>query len=331
MIDIFNAAVTRAQDQSELPLEILEYAESELLQIAQDATSGRLKTIYQSVEDAGGLDPYMKACTDPDIKPGLLTGFADYDRMTGGLQKGELTIIAARPSMGKTALGMNIADNVAVGTDLVVAVFSLEMTRSAIERRFMASRARVNIQRVMEGIYLGREERVKLETALGALVESRIFIDDSPTLTPVQLRAKCRRLKSKEKRLDLCLVDYLQLMSAAHKTQSREQEVAAISRSLKACAKELDCPVVAMAQLNRNPEQRQDKRPVLSDLRESGQIEQDADVAVFIHRPEYFDRDNQDLKGIAELIIGKSRNGPTGIVKLAFQETFTKFENLARE
>jgi replicative DNA helicase len=251
--------------------------------------------------------------------------------MTGGLQKGELIIIAARPSMGKTALGLNIAENVACGTDAVVALFSLEMSRISLERRFMASRAHVNVRRAMEGIFLGREEKVKLETALMHLIEANIFIDDSSSLTPVQLRAKARRLKTKEKRLDLVLVDYLQLMSAGQKVQSREQEIASISRALKACAKELDCPVVAMAQLNRNPEQRQDKRPLLSDLRESGQIEQDADVVAFIHRESYYNRDEDqsaEEKALSEIIIGKQRNGPTGIVRLYFDSRYTRFENV---
>jgi replicative DNA helicase len=331
MIGLFNGAITRAQDQSETPLAILEDAESSLLEIAQEANSGKLKTIYQSVEEAGGTESYLRAYTDPELKPGLLTGFSDYDRMTGGLQKSELTIIAARPSLGKTSLAMNIAENVAVDTDNVVAVFSLEMSRISLERRMMASRARVNVQRAMEGIYLGREEKTRLETALGQLVESNIFIDDSATLTPVQLRAKCRRLRQRQGRIDLVIVDYMQLMSAGVKTGSRQEEVAHVSRSLKACAKELEVPVIALAQLHRGPEQRTDKRPMLSDLRESGQIEQDADVVAFIHREEMYDRDNPDLAGLAELILAKQRNGATGIVKLAFISKLTRFDNLARE
>jgi replicative DNA helicase len=254
----------------------------------------------------------------------------DLDRLTGGLQKSELTIIAARPSAGKTSLAMNIIENICCGTDKVVAFFSLEMSRAALERRFMASRARVDVKRAMDGWYLSGEEKRKLGVALNDLLEARIFIDDSATLTPVQLRAKARRLQQREKRLDLVALDYLQLCSAGQKTQSREQEIAHISRSLKACAKELCCPVIALSQLNRNPEQRQDKRPVLSDLRESGQIEQDADAVYFIHRPEMYDRDNQDLKGLAELIISKNRNGPTDVVKLAFEGSLTRFDNLAK-
>jgi replicative DNA helicase len=330
MIQLFNVALLRAQDQSETPLSILEEAEGQLLEIAQDAQAGALRTIYQSVEAAGGLDPYLKAYTEPQFKTGLQTGFIDYDRLTGGLQKQELTVWAGRPSMGKTAIAMNLIENVCCGTDKVAAFFSLEMSRSSIERRFMASRARVDVKRAMDGWFLSGEEKRKLGVALNDLLESHIFIDDSPTLTPVQMRAKARRLKQREGRLDLAVCDYLQLMAAGVKTGNRQEEIAHVSRSLKAMAKELDCCVVALAQLNRQPEQRQDKRPVLSDLRESGQIEQDGDVICFVHRPEYYDRDNQDLKGLAEIIIAKQRNGPTDVVKLAFEGSLTRFDNLAR-
>ena len=330
MMMIFSTGIARAADQSESALTILESAESELLQIAQDAQSGALRTIYQSVEAAGGVDPYLKSYTEPQLKPGLQTGFIDYDRLTGGLQKQELTIIAARPSQGKTALALNIAQNICVGSDKVGALFSLEMSRPSLERRSMASMARVDVKRAMDGWFLSNDEKRKLESALNDLIEADIFIDDSATLTPVQMRAKARRLKQRKGRLDFVMVDYLQLMAAGIKTGNRQEEIAHVSRSLKACAKELDCPVIALAQLNRSPVQRQDKRPVLSDLRESGQIEQDADVVTFIHRPEYYDRDNQDLKGLAELIIAKQRNGPTDVVKLAFEGSLTRFDNLAR-
>lgn len=241
-----------------------------------------------------------------------------------------MTILAARPSMGKTALAINILENVCCGTELVAAFFSLEMSRASIERRFMASRARVDVKRAMEGAYLSNEEKRKLGSALNDLIESSIYIDDSAMLTPVQMRAKARRLKQREGRLDLVVIDYMQLMNAGGRTGSRQEEIAMISRSLKALAKELDVPVLALAQLSRNSEQRQDKRPTLSDLRESGQIEQDADLALFIHRDEYYQRDDPDVKGLADVIIAKARNGPTGIVKLAFVSELTRFENLAR-
>ena len=329
LMGICSMAIARAADQSESSMGILEDVESKLLEIAQESNTGKLRTIYESVQDAGGMESYLKAYTEPELKPGLQTGFTEYDDMTGGLQKSELIIIAARPSMGKTALAMNIAQNVAIDNEKVIAVFSLEMSRQALERRMMASKAWVDIRKAMAG-WLGRDEKIKLETALIELVEANIFIDDSATLTPVQLRAKCRRLKQRQKRLDLVIVDYLQLMIAGSRTNSREQEIALVSRSLKACAKELDVPVVALAQLNRNPESRNDKRPMLSDLRESGQIEQDADTVCMIHRPAFYDPENPDLAGLAELLVCKQRNGPTGIIKLAFINKLTRFDNLAR-
>jgi replicative DNA helicase len=330
MIGLFNAAIARAQDQVESPLDILEDTEGSLLTIAQEANVGKLRTIWQSVEDAGGVDPYLKAYTEPEAKTGLQTGFVEFDQKTGGLQPAELVIVAARPAMGKTSFAINLMENVCCGSECVAAFFSLEMSRAAVERRFMASRAYVDVKRAMEGFFLSGHEKLKLARALDDLVGARIFIDDSSTLTPVQMRAKARRLKQREKRLDLVVVDYLQLLTAGHKTGSRQEEVASISRSLKACAKELNVPVVALAQLSRNSEQRQDKRPTLSDLRESGQIEQDADLVAFIHRDEYYQPDNDDVRGIADIIIGKARNGPTGIVKLAFQAALTRFDNLAR-
>lgn len=330
MISLFTEATARAQDQSESPLDILEHAEGQILQIAQEANVGKLRTMAESVADAGGFEPYLKSYIEPALKTGLQTGYTEFDRMTGGLQKAELTILAARPSMGKTALAINILENVCCGTELVAAFFSLEMSRASIERRFMASRARVDVKRAMEGAYLSNEEKRKLGSALNDLIESSIYIDDSAMLTPVQMRAKARRLKQREGRLDLVVIDYMQLMNAGGRTGSRQEEIAMISRSLKALAKELDVPVLALAQLSRNSEQRQDKRPTLSDLRESGQIEQDADLALFIHRDEYYQRDDPDVKGLADVIIAKARNGPTGIVKLAFVSELTRFENLAR-
>ena len=330
LMSICSLTIARAADQSESSMVILESAEGQLLQIAQEAQSGTLRTIYQSVEEAGGTEPYLRSYTEPQQKTGLQTGFIDYDRLTGGLQKQELTIIAARPSAGKSSIAMNIIENICCGTEAVAAFFSLEMSRSSLERRFMASRARVDVKRAMDGWFLSGEEKRKLEVALNDLLEARIFIDDSATLTPVQLRAKARRLKQREGRLDLIMVDYVQLMAAGVKTGNRQEEVAHVSRSLKACAKELDCPVIALAQLNRSTDQRQDKRPILSDLRESGQLEQDADLVSFIHRPEMYERDNPDLKGLAELIIAKQRNGPTDVVKLAFEGSLTRFDNLAR-
>lgn len=330
MINLCELAITRAVDQSEPPLGIIEDIESDLLEIAQESNAGKLRTIYDSVVETGGPDKYIAKITEPSQKPGLSTGYIDLDRMTGGLQKSELTIIAARPSVGKSALAINIAENVAVGTDNVVALFSLEMSRAAVEGRFMAARARVDVKRATSGEYLSGMEREKLAKALNDLVEAKIFIDETAVLTPTQIRAKCRRLKQREKRLDLVILDYVQLVSCGQKAGTREQEVAIVSRSMKALAKEMDVPVVALAQINRNSEQRQDKRPILSDLRESGSLEQDGDLIAFLHRDEMWQPDNEDVRGLADLICAKSRNGPTGIVKLAYIKEFTRFENLMR-
>ena len=256
--------------------------------------------------------------------------------MTSGLQKGELIIIAARPSMGKTALAINIAQNAAVHHKAVVAIFSLEMSKESLLRRMLASQARVDQRRLQTG-FLGREDQGKLQDALGMLVDSRIFIDDSAGISLAEMRAKARRLKQNAGGLDLVVIDYLQLMSATLPAagrkgfENRTQEVSAISRGLKAMAKELHVPVIALSQLSRANERRgDDKRPMLSDLRESGSIEQDADVVAFIHRESYYDRSEEMTesdRAKSELILAKQRNGPTGTVHLNFISRFTCFEN----
>jgi replicative DNA helicase len=260
--------------------------------------------------------------------------------MTSGLQKGELIIIAARPSMGKTALAINIAENAAIYSKATVAVFSLEMSKESLLRRMLASQAWVDQRKLQTG-FLGKEDQDKLRNALEQLVESRLFIDDTAGISLAEMRAKARRLKQNNKGLDLVVVDYLQLMSATlpsaggKRYENRTQEVSAISRGLKALAKELDVPVVALSQLSRASERRgDDKRPMLSDLRESGSIEQDADVVAFIHREAYYNRDeaqSEDEKAKSEIILSKQRNGPTGIVHLNFIARFTRFDNPAGE
>jgi len=267
---------------------------------------------------------------------GLATHYTDFDKMTSGLQDSELIIIAARPSMGKTAWAINIAQNAAVQDGKVVAVFSLEMSKESLLRRMLASEALVSSRKLQTGTML-REDRGKLMNALERLMESKMFIDDTPGISLAEMRAKARRLKQQEGGLDLILVDYLQLMTGTNATgkkgfENRTQEVSSISRGLKALAKEMQVPVVALSQLSRGSEQRTgDKKPLLSDLRESGSIEQDADVVAFIHREEYYDRENEDVKGKAEIIIAKQRNGPTGSIDLAFLSDYTRFENLARD
>jgi len=260
---------------------------------------------------------------------GVPTGFEKIDDMTSGLQNSDLIIIAGRPSMGKTALALDIARHAALEVGIPVALFSLEMAKEQLAIRLLSSEARVDSQRIRRG-FLGETDWPKLTTAAGRLSEAPIFIDDTPSIMVLEMKAKARRLTA-EVGLGLIILDYLQLMRSGVNKDSREQEISEISRSLKALAKELRVPVVALSQLNRRVEDRTNRRPQMADLRESGAIEQDADLIAFIYRDEVYNRseDNPE-KGIAEIIIGKQRNGPTGVVKLAFLEKYTRFENLAR-
>ncbi len=264
-----------------------------------------------------------------ELITGVPTGFEGIDTLTSGLQKSDLIIVAGRPSMGKTAFALNIALNAATLSSAPVAVFSLEMSKEQLALRMLASEAKVDSQRIRKGL-LGETDWPKLIAAAGKLSEAQIFIDDTPALSVLEMKAKSRRLKA-ENGLGLVILDYLQLMKGGGSRDSREQEISEISRSLKALAKELAVPVIALSQLNRKVEDRTNRRPQMADLRESGAIEQDADVIAFIYRDEVYNRTEENPeKGIAEIIIGKQRNGPTGTVKLAFLEKYTSFENLAR-
>ena len=257
---------------------------------------------------------------------GVPTGFTKLDQMTSGFQPSDLIIIAGRPSMGKTAFALDIARNAATLAEIPAVIFSLEMSRQQLAIRMLCSEARVDSYKLRSG-FIGERDWPRLTNAAGLLSEAPIYIDDSPALTVLQMRAKARRLKS-EKGLGLAVVDYLQLMSGRGGSDRREQEISEISRSLKALAKELNIPVVALSQLNRKVEDRTDRRPFMADLRESGAIEQDADVILFIYRDEMYD-ENSKQKGTAEVIIGKQRNGPIGKITLAFIDQYTRFENLA--
>jgi replicative DNA helicase len=264
---------------------------------------------------------------------GLETHFKDLDDLTSGFQKSDLIIIAGRPSMGKTAFAMNIAENAAVNDAKVVGVFSLEMSASSLLLRMLCSASRVDSHKLRTG-FLAKEDYNKLVDGLGKLAEAPLFIDDTPGISLSEMRAKARRLQHQQGRLDMLVVDYLQLMSGSgsKRQENRTQEVSAISRGLKMIAKELDVPVVALSQLSRAPENRggKDSEPKLSDLRESGSIEQDADVVAFIFRPEQYDRDNPDLQNKAKLLIAKQRNGPTDTIQLYFAKQYTRFETLDR-
>jgi replicative DNA helicase len=333
LMGICSAAIAKAADQSEDALGVLDETESQLLEVSESGLTQGLQPIDVIVRDSfGSIDNLYKQSREVT---GLSTGFTDFDRMTSGLQKGELIIIAARPSMGKSALAINIAENAAVRFKAVVAIFSLEMSRESLLRRMLASQASVNQQNIQKG-FIGRADQEKLQNALSLLVESRIFIDDSANSTIAEMRAKARRLKQTSGILDLVIIDYLQLMSAnipgAKKGyENRVQEVSAISRGLKAMAKELEVPVIALSQLSRSNEKRDDKRPMLSDLRESGSIEQDADLVAFIHRESYYDRSEDQAeadKAKAEIIIAKQRNGPTGSVLMHWNAAYTRFDGV---
>ncbi len=260
---------------------------------------------------------------------GVATGFIDLDFKTAGMQPADLVLIAARPSMGKTAFVLNIAEHAALKSRVPTVIFSLEMSAVQITNRFLAMNARVDAQKMRTG-NLSDADWANLHESAVALAEAPLIIDDTPGITISEMRSKCRQYSYENNGIGMIIIDYLQLMSAGHKVESREKEISEISRALKALARELKCPVLACSQLSRAVEQRPDKRPMLSDLRESGAIEQDADVIMFIYRDEYYNKDREDNKGIAEIIIGKQRNGPTGTVTLKSQLEYTRFNNLQR-
>jgi replicative DNA helicase len=334
LMGIFHDGAVRAADQSEDAISVLGDVEAQLADVADSAIQRGLAGIGEIVASSfGSIDKLYEQGREVT---GLATRYIEFDKMTSGLQESELIIIAARPSMGKTAWAINIAQNAAVHDGKVVAIFSLEMSKESLLRRMLASEARVGSRKLQTGTMVGGD-RGNLNSALERLIESKMFIDDTPGITLPEMRAKARRLKQQEGRLDLIVIDYLQLMTGTNPTgkkgfENRTQEVSAVSRGLKALAKEMRVPVVALSQLSRGSEQRTgDKKPLLSDLRESGSIEQDADVVAFIHREEYYDRDNDDVKGQAEIIIAKQRNGPTGSLKLAYIADYTRFENWASD
>ena len=307
--------------------QILDKAEHSIFEISENKVRPSfypirdiVKESFRSIEDL-----YSRK----ELITGVSTGFGKIDDLTSGLQKSDLIIIAGRPSMGKTALALNIAQFAALESQIPVAIFSLEMSKEQLAFRLLASEAKVDSQRLRKG-FLGETDWPKLTTAAGRLSEAPLYIDDTPAITVLEMKAKSRRLKA-ESGLGLIVVDYIQLMRGGSYRDSREQEISEISRSLKALAKELRVPVIALSQLNRKVEDRTNRRPQMADLRESGAIEQDADVIAFIYRDEAYNKsDDNPEKGIAEIIISKQRNGPTGVVKLAFLEKFTSFENLAR-
>ena len=309
--------------------QLLDEAETKVMHIAEAGSRGRKQ--YEKVGDllAGVVERIEELFNreHPTDVTGIATGFSDLDRMTAGLQPGDLVIVAGRPSMGKTALAVNIGESVALESKRPVAIFSMEMGANQLAMRLIGSVGRLPSQNLRTG-RLQSEDWTRLSSALGRLSEAPILIDETPALTVMELRSRARRIARAHSPLGLVIVDYLQLMQASSQGENRATEISEISRSLKALAKELHVPVIALSQLNRSLEQRPNKRPVMSDLRESGAIEQDADVILFIYRDEVYNPETQD-KGVAEIIIGKQRNGPIGTVRLTFLGEYTRFENFA--
>ena len=328
VISVSSTAIARASDQSDSAEEVLGDTEAAIFQLSEKRIGRGFMGVQEIVRETfGSVDALLQR---GQRITGLATHYMDLDEMTSGLQRSDLVIIAARPSMGKTAFAMNIAENAAIEDQQVAGVFSLEMSREALLMRLLCSQARVDAHKMRTGS-LWQEDTKKVVRAMEQLAHAPIFIDDTPGISLSEMRAKARRLKQAQGRLDLIIVDYLQLMSGGGKRfENRTQEVSAISRGLKALAKELSVPVIALSQLSRAPESRGgDHRPQLADLRESGSIEQDADLVMFIFREEVYKQDDPELQGRAEIIIAKQRNGPIGKVKMAFLKHCTRFESLA--
>jgi replicative DNA helicase len=319
--DAFNPGARSVAD-------ILDNAEQRIFSIADESSQRREGFSPLRELMLEGMNRLDELYHQNDPLTGLPTGFQDLDDRTSGLQASDLIVIAGRPSMGKTSFVMNMAENVITQDNPApVALFSLEMPREQLTMRLLASRARIDAHKMRNG-NLADDDWPRLTQAVGELAEAPLYIDDTPGLGPIEIRARCRRLK-REHGLGLVIVDYLQLMQTPGEAESRAVAISDISRSLKALARELDVPVIALSQLNRGLEQRSDKRPMMSDLRESGAIEQDADVIMFIYRDEVYHPDNPEVQGLAELIVAKQRNGPTGTVRLTFLGEYTRFENYA--
>lgn len=307
------------------PMELIDRAEQMVFDISQARVTGEFEPLSELIDE--NFAELERVASEGHHTIGCQTGFRDLDGIISGFQPSNLVILAARPSMGKTALALNVARNVAVDQHKAVAIFSLEMSKMEIVNRMMCSEARVDSWRVKRGT-LQPNEWSRLAAACTPLHTAPIFVDDSASLNLMEIRAKARRLRAKEKTLGLIILDYLQLMMGDVGMENRQQEIARISRGLKVLARELEVPVLALSQLSRQVEQRAGNKPVLSDLRESGAIEQDADVVLFIYRDEVYNRESPD-KGTAEIIVGKQRNGPIGECRLAFVQNYTRFADLA--
>jgi replicative DNA helicase len=331
IISAATESVRRAYEEQDEVGNLLDEVEQKIFAVGEDRFRGQMLSMKDQVMEA--IESIEKLYERKGGITGISTGFVEFDRMTSGMHPAEMIVIAARPSMGKTALAMNIAEHVSINEKLPVGVFSLEMSSQQLVQRLLCSRARVNLQKVRDG-FLGERDFPSLTAAASKLAEAKIFIDDSASLTILELRAKARRLKAQQD-VQLIVVDYLQLLrSTSRRAQdNRQLEISEISAGLKGLAKELKIPVIVVAQLNRQPEQRTGGKPRLSDLRESGSIEQDADLVGLLVRPEMYEEDDearQEKSGEAELIIAKQRNGPVGEIPLTFLKEFTRFEDRAR-
>lgn len=314
-------------DESGKVQDLLNTAEQQIMKVSRQGSSSGFVAVKSILMDVFEKVEYLYA--NKGNPTGIKSGFNDLDKMTSGFQKSDLIIVAARPSVGKTAFALNIAQNVGIRTDETVAIFSLEMGATQLVQRMLCAEANVDAGRMRTG-YLESDDWNKLTMAISMLSNSNIYIDDSSSLTVADIQAKCRRLKAEQGNLGMILIDYLQLIQGRGKGENRQQEVSEISRTLKQLARELDVPIIALSQLSRGVEQRQDKRPMMSDLRESGSIEQDADIVAFLYRDDYYDKESEK-KNIIEIIIAKQRNGPVGTVELAFLKNFNKFVGLDRE
>lgn len=304
-------------------LKAMDIAEKEIFNISNNRTTSEFEPMNVVLER--GFLQIERLFNNKGETTGVPSGFRELDAKTSGFQKGDMVLIAARPSMGKTTFALNIAENAALRSGKSIAIFSLEMSKDQLAYKLLCSQAHVDMLRLRTG-NLDDKDWENIAKASGPLAAAKIYIDDTAGITVTEMRSKCRRLKI-EHGIDMILIDYLQLMSGGKGNESRQQEVSEISRSIKALAKEMECPVIALSQLSRAPEQRTDHRPMLSDLRESGSIEQDADLVMFLYRDEYYDKETEE-KNVGECIIAKQRNGPTGTVKLAWLGQFSKFGNL---
>ncbi|UCD79435.1 MAG: replicative DNA helicase [Desulfobacterales bacterium] len=328
LIEKANAIVKRCFEERGNADDVIDYAEAAIFEISEKKARQSFFPLSKII--LSNIETLEEKQGNRSLVTGVPTGFTHLDNLTSGLQSSDLIILAARPSMGKTALALNIARNAAVDTAVPVAIFSLEMSKEQLSLRMLCSEARIDSSR-LKGGFFSMEDWHRLTDAAGILSEAPIYIDDSPSLTAMEIRAKARRLKM-DKNIGLIIIDYLQLMQGRVGAERRDLEISEISRALKALAKELELPVVALSQLNRMLEQRTDKRPRLSDLRESGALEQDADVVAFIYRDEVYNKEEDNpSRGIAEILLSKQRNGPTGDIYLTFLNSYTRFENLASE